>query len=75
MKSHKILPYLVELAEQIQLNLTVAITLKPKYGQRFMVLCNLKNTGFFILQIEQLREINGLKQLIHDLLHCFKKNM
>jgi plasmid replication initiation protein len=56
--SHKILPYLVELAEQFTTyNLTVAITLKTKYCQRFYEYCSqFKNTGFFYITIEQLRE-------------------
>jgi plasmid replication initiation protein len=56
--SHKILPYLVELAEQFTTyNLTVAISLKTKYGQRFYEYCSqFKNTGFFYITIAELRE-------------------
>lgn len=56
--SHKLLPYLVELAEQFTTyNLTVAISLKTKYGQRFYEYCSqFKSTGFFYITIEELRE-------------------
>jgi plasmid replication initiation protein len=56
--SHKILPYLVELAEQFTTyNLTVAISLKAKYSQRFYEYCSqFKNIGFFYISIEELRE-------------------
>jgi len=46
--SHKILPFLVELAEQFTTySLTVAISLKAKYSQRFYEYCSqFKSTGF-----------------------------
>lgn len=55
--SHKILPYLVELAEQFTTySLTVAISLKTKYSQRFYEYCSqFKSSGFFYLSIEELR--------------------
>jgi len=55
--SKKILPYLVELATHFtEYYLTVALSLKNKYSQRFYELCSQwKNTGFFILSIDELR--------------------
>lgn len=55
--SNKILPYLVELAEQFTTySLTVAISLKTKYSQRFYEYCSqFKNIGFFYVSIEELR--------------------
>lgn len=62
--SHKILPYLVELAEQFTTySLTVAISLKTKYSQRFYEYCSqFKNIGFFYVSIDDLRE----KMLLGD---------
>ena len=56
--SNKILPYLVELAEQFTAySLTVAISLKTKYAQRFYEYCSqFASTGFFIVSIKDLRE-------------------
>lgn len=56
--SNKILPYLVELAEQFTTySLTVAISLKTKYSQRFYEYCSqFKNIGFFYVSIEELRD-------------------
>ncbi len=62
--SNKILPYLVELAEQFTTySLTVAISLKTKYSQRFYEYCSqFKNIGFFYVSIDDLRE----KMLLGD---------
>lgn len=56
--SHKILPYLVELAGQFtSYSLTVAISLKTKYAQRFYEYCSqFEHSGFFVTTQEQLRE-------------------
>jgi plasmid replication initiation protein len=56
--SKKILPFLVELAEQFTTySLTVAISLKTKYSQRFYEYCSqYKSTGFFYITIADLRE-------------------
>ncbi|HNV53138.1 MAG TPA: replication initiation protein [Tenuifilaceae bacterium] len=56
--SNKILPYLVELAEQFTTySLTVAISLRTKYSQRFYEYCSqFKNIGFFYVSIDELRE-------------------
>lgn len=56
--SNKILPYLVELAEQFTAySLTVAISLKTKYAQRFYEYCSqFASTGFFIVSTKDLRE-------------------
>jgi len=56
--SHKILPYLVELAEQFTTySLTVAISLKTKYSQRFYEYCSqFKNIGYFYVSIDDLRK-------------------
>ena len=55
--SHKILPYLVELAEQFTTySLTVAISLRTKYAQRFYEYCSqFKKARFFYISIEYLR--------------------
>ncbi|MDR2911345.1 MAG: replication initiation protein [Bacteroidales bacterium] len=64
--SKKIMPFLVELAEQFTAyNLTVAISLKTKYSQRFYEYCsqfehsdadpNHKNSGYFFSTVEDLR--------------------
>lgn len=55
--SHKILPFLVELAEQFTTySLTVAISLKAKYSQRFYEYCSqFKSTGFLYISISDLR--------------------
>ena len=55
--SHKILPYLVELAEQFTTySLTVAIALKTKYSQRFYEYCSqFKNNKYFYISIDELR--------------------
>lgn len=55
--SHKILPYLVELAERFTTySLTVAIALKTKYSQRFYeYCCQYKNIGYFYVSIDELR--------------------
>lgn len=62
--SHKILPFLVELAEQFtSYKLTVAISLKNKYSQRFYEYCSqFKSTKFFYIPIEELRK----KLMIED---------
>lgn len=56
--SKKILPYLVELAKEFtEYYLTVAISLKNKYSQRFYEYCSQwKSTGFFTMKIDDLRE-------------------
>lgn len=56
--SRKILPYLVELAKEFTTySLTVAISLKTKYAQRFYEYCSqFSNTGFFVITPEKLRE-------------------
>ena len=56
--SHKILPFLVELAEQFTTySLTVAISLKTKYSQRFYEYCSqFRTSGFFTISIKELRE-------------------
>ena len=56
--SHKILPFLVELAEQFTTySLTVAISLRTKYSQRFYEYCSqFKSTGFLYISISDLRE-------------------
>ncbi len=56
--SHKILPYLVELAGQFtSYSLTVAISLRTKYAQRFYEYCSqFEHSGFFVTTQEQLRE-------------------
>lgn len=61
--SKKILPYLVELAEQFTTySLAVAISLKTKYSQRFYEFCSqFKNSGFFYITIDDLREKLMLK--------------
>lgn len=74
--SNKILPYLVELAEQFTTySLTVAISLKTKYSQRFYEYCSqFKNIGFFYVSIEDLRE----KMMLGDAYSryaLFKKNV
>ena len=55
--SKKILPYLVELASHFTTyNLTVAISLKTKYAQRFYEFCSqYKKQKFFKMTIEELR--------------------
>jgi plasmid replication initiation protein len=56
--SHKILPYLVELAEQFtSYSLAIAISLKTKYAQRFYEYCSqFRKTGFFTVSPIELRE-------------------
>lgn len=56
--SKKILPYLVELAKEFtEYYLTVALSLKNKYSQRFYEFCSQwKSTGFFVFTINELRE-------------------
>lgn len=56
--SHKILPYLVELAEQFTTySLTVAIALRTKYSQRFYEYCaQFRAVGFFYVPYLELRE-------------------
>jgi plasmid replication initiation protein len=56
--SNKILPYMVELAEQFTTySLTVAISLKTKYSQRFYEYCSqFRTSGFFTISIKELRE-------------------
>lgn len=56
--SNKILPYLVELAGQFTAySLTVAISLRTKYAQRFYEYCSqFAQTGFFMISISDLRE-------------------
>lgn len=55
--SKKILPYMVELASQFTAySLTVAISLKTKYSQRFYEYCSqFKKQKFFTITIEDLR--------------------
>lgn len=55
--SKDILPYLVELATQFtEYSLTVAITLKSTYSQRFYEICCMyRNKGKFFLEVEKLR--------------------
>jgi plasmid replication initiation protein len=57
--SKEILPYLVELSGAYTVfELTVAITLKSVYTQRFYELCSRwKNRGFFFYPIQKLREM------------------
>lgn len=64
--SSEILKYLVELASQFtEYSLTVAISLKSTYSQRFYELCcQYRNKGKFFLEIEKLRyllKIEGKK--------------
>ena len=65
--SHKILPYLVELAAQFTCySLTVALSLKGKYTQRFYEYCsqfehsdpdpNNENSGYFFATVQDLRQ-------------------
>jgi len=56
--SKLILPYLVELSKGFtSYHLTVAISLKNKYSQRFYEYCSqYRQTGFFTFTIEELRE-------------------
>ena len=56
--SNKILPYLVELSkEYTEYSLTVAISLKSQWSQRFYEYCSqFKNTGGFKVSINDLRE-------------------
>ena len=56
--SNKILPYLVQLAEQFTTySLTVAIALKTKYSQRFYEYCSqFRSTGFMYITIDELRQ-------------------
>lgn len=62
--SREILPYLVELAEQFTTySLTVALTLKSTYSQRFYELCSMyKNKGAFFLTLDKLRYIFKLEE-------------
>lgn len=55
--SKDILPYLVELATKFtEYSLTVAISLKSTYSQRFYEICCMyRNKGKFFLEIDQLR--------------------
>lgn len=55
--SNKILPYLVKLAKEFTTySLTVAISLKTKYSQRFYEYCSqFKSTGFMYVKIDELR--------------------
>jgi len=55
--SKKILPFLVELAEQYtEYDLVIAITLQTKYSQRFYEYCSqYRNLGYFKMQVEDLR--------------------
>ncbi len=55
--SHKLLPYLVRLAEQYtSYNLAVAISLKTKYGQRFYEYCSqFRSSGMFVISVGDLR--------------------
>jgi len=55
--SHMILPYLVELASQFtEYSLTVAISLKSTYSQRFYEMCcQYRNKGKFFLEVDRLR--------------------
>ncbi len=55
--SSELLPYLVELASQFtEYSLTVAISLKSTYSQRFYEICCMyRNKGKFFLEIEKLR--------------------
>lgn len=57
--SKEILPYLVELTERFTTySLTVSITLKSTYTQRFYELCNQwKNKGYFYYKLDNLRRI------------------
>ncbi len=55
--SHKLLPFLVELAEQYtSYSLAVAISLKTKYGQRFYEYCSqFRSSKFFVINVIDLR--------------------
>lgn len=55
--SKDILPYLVELAQQFtEYSLTVAISLKSTYSQRFYEICCMyRNKGKFFLEVDKLR--------------------
>jgi len=56
--SKKILPYLVELAEQYtEYDLLIAMTLQTKYSQRFYEYCSqYRNLGYFKMTIDELRK-------------------
>lgn len=56
--SKKLLPHLVQLAEQFTTySITVALSLKNKYSQRFYEYCSqFKNTGFMVINISDLRD-------------------
>ena len=55
--SSQLMPYLVELADRYtEYSLTVALSLKSKWSQRFYELCcQYKSKGYFFKTIEQLR--------------------
>lgn len=61
--SKEIMPHLVELAKNFtSYSLTVAISLKSKYSQRFYELaCQYKNRGSFFLKADKLREFMKLE--------------
>lgn len=56
--SKKLLPHLVQLAEQFTTySITVALSLKNKYSQRFYEYCSqFKKTGFMVINIDDLRD-------------------
>lgn len=84
--SKDILPYLVELATQFtEYNLTVAITLKSTYSQRFYEICCMyRNKGKFFLDIDKLRYIlkiedkksyQNVAQIKRDILEVAQKEL
>lgn len=74
--SSQLMPYLVELADQYtEYSLTVAISLKSKWTQRFYELCcQYKNKGCFFKTIEQLRYMFCLEKT-YPKLPDFQKNV
>ena len=74
--SSQLMPYLVELGKQYtEYSLTVAISLKSKWSQRFYELCcQYKNKGCFFKTIEQLRTMFMLENT-YKKLPDFQKNV
>ncbi len=84
--SKDILPFLVELASQFtEYSLTVAITLKSTYSQRFYEICCMyRNKGKFFLDIDKLRYIlkiedkksyQNVAQIKRDILEVAQKEL